>query len=167
MKRRLGLHDSVLARPAPTLFTCAPAGDGTITDRRIATSRDRFTAVSWAGHEDEGAVRPGPPSVTKKCATASGMCSTTTPSSGALTSNPAPSPVRRQSRKTVNDVPGQSVTSLPDCSVIRRGATASSARSAPPLSTGAHATGPSPAGGRARSPHSCRSPARAGAPYRT
>ena len=35
---------------------------------------------------------------------------------GPSTSNPAPLPARPRSRKTVNDVPGQSVTYLPDCS---------------------------------------------------
>ena len=75
MKPWLGLHGTVLASPAPPLFTRSPsddaahtgrptaveiigldrrkrasqrsinADDGTITDRRIATHRERFTAV--------------------------------------------------------------------------------------------------------------------------
>jgi hypothetical protein len=75
MKRRLGLHGNVVASFAPPLSTRSPfddgahtgrpaavdiigldlhkresqlsikAADGTITDRRIVTSRERFTAV--------------------------------------------------------------------------------------------------------------------------
>src|ERR1035437_4451383 len=75
MKRRRGLHGNVVARSAPPLSTRSPsadgahtgrpavmeimgldlhkresqlsskADDGTITGRRIATSRERFTAV--------------------------------------------------------------------------------------------------------------------------
>ena len=78
MKRRLGLHGTVVARVAPPLFTRSPSGDGaqtgrpaviesigldrhtrerqlasnaddgTITDRRLATSRERSTAVLGA-----------------------------------------------------------------------------------------------------------------------
>ncbi len=78
MKRRLGRHDNVVVPAAPPLSTRSPsadgahtgrptakeirgldlhkresplsikADDGTITDRRIATSRDRFTAVVGA-----------------------------------------------------------------------------------------------------------------------
>ena len=78
MKRRLGLHGNVVASPAPPLSTRSPsddgahtgrptvlemigldlhqresqlsitADDGTITDRRIATSAERFTAVFGA-----------------------------------------------------------------------------------------------------------------------
>ncbi|MDP1859764.1 MAG: hypothetical protein Q8K82_13915 [Gemmatimonadaceae bacterium] len=78
MKRRLGLHGTVVVRGALPLFTRSPSGDGAqtgrpavmelvglalhqresqlaikaddgmITDRRIATSRERFTAVSGA-----------------------------------------------------------------------------------------------------------------------
>ena len=75
MKRRLGLHGNLVASPAPPRFTRSPsddgahtgrptamaiigldlhkretqlsikADDGTITDRRITTNRERFTAV--------------------------------------------------------------------------------------------------------------------------
>ena len=45
MKRQLGLHGIVVASPAPQLSTRSPSGDGPITDRRIATSAERFTAV--------------------------------------------------------------------------------------------------------------------------
>ena len=75
MKRQLGLHGIVEVHPAPPLFTRSPsddaahvgrptametigldlhrresqlaikADDGSITDRRIATSRERFAAV--------------------------------------------------------------------------------------------------------------------------